>query len=306
MRSPGAGAFPGIYQTLLNHIASHGFVVISYNSTAQGPELQTAMDWITSESMRQGSDDYNKVDPSKIAAGGQSAGLLAAFAIAKDPRLTTTLHINGGTFICNTNEMNLVKIALFICGDDPATTGGDGTWQGDEARPNCDADFHLATTPVWYGDVIGASHTTIIDNPLDTSATSDPLKKPFLAGERGVAALAAGWRRYDEELVRRSELRLLHADLDLDGAAEESSVSRSPRGAAQTCRDCAVGRAGTQSRDVLGRAFASSRRLGVLTLVACQRAAPTHKPRRRFPTRTTSPCRSKARCRSRRWSPKNC
>jgi hypothetical protein len=39
----------------------------------------------------------------------------------------------------------------------------------------------MAMAPVWYGDVIGASHTTIIDNPLSTATTPDPLKKPFLA-----------------------------------------------------------------------------------------------------------------------------
>ena len=173
---PGAGAWPAIYQTLLNHIASHGFVIVAYNSTPQGPELQTAMDWIVSESTRQGSIYFNKVDTTKIAAAGQSAGSLAVFNIANDPRLTTTIHINGGTFAPHTAEKNLVKVAEFICGDDP-----DGGYAGDEARPNCDADFQMATTPIWNGDVIGASHTTIIDNPLGGTSPTDPLKKPFLA-----------------------------------------------------------------------------------------------------------------------------
>ena len=177
--SPGAGADPAIYQTLLNDIASQGFFVISYNSTSTGPELTTAIDWIVSQGTTQGSPYYGKVDTTKIAAGGQSAGSLAAFAIAGDMRLTTTLHINGGTFAPHTAVMNLVKPAQFICGDDP--DGGNGLTQGDLARPNCDADFQLATTPVWYGDVNGSTHTTIIDNPLTPSAPSDPLKKPYIA-----------------------------------------------------------------------------------------------------------------------------
>jgi hypothetical protein len=176
--SPGAGADPAIYQTLLDHIASHGFLVISYNSTSTGPELTTAIDWIVSQGTMQGSPYYNKIDITKIAAGGQSAGSLAAFNIAGDKRLTTTLHINGGTFAPHTGVMNLVKPAQFICGDDP--DGGNGLSQGDLARPNCDADFQLATTPVWYGDVIGATHVTIIDNPLSPTP-NDPLKKPFLS-----------------------------------------------------------------------------------------------------------------------------
>jgi dienelactone hydrolase len=187
---PGAGAWPGIYQTLLNHIASHGFVIVSYNSTPQGPELMTAIDWIVAESTRDGSPYFNKVDTTKIAAAGQSAGSLATFVVADDPRLTTTMHINGGTFDPHTDVMKLVKPALFVCGDDPAVTGGDGTAVSDLARPNCDYDFEHANAPVWYGDVIGASHTTVIDNPLSgTNAADDPLMKHFLAA-------TAAWLRW--------------------------------------------------------------------------------------------------------------
>jgi hypothetical protein len=178
--SPGAGASPAIYQTLLDHIASHGFVVVSYNSTAQGSDMTAGIDWIVSQSTTQGTPYYNVVDASKIAAGGQSAGSLATYAIAGDARLTTTLHINGGTFAPHTDVANLVKPAQFICGDYP--DGGDGLSMGDLARPNCDVDFQMATAPVWYGDVIGASHTTIIDAVLGFGTPpTDPLKRPFLA-----------------------------------------------------------------------------------------------------------------------------
>ena len=188
--APGAGAWPAIYQTLLNHIASHGFVIVAYNSTPQGPELTTAMNWIVAESTRQGSIYFGKIDTTKIAAAGQSAGSLAVFNIANDKRLTTTLHINGGTFAPHTGVMNLVQPAQFICGDDPSKVGGDGTYKGDEARPNCDIDFMMATTPVWYGDVIGASHTTVIDNPLTPGDGGiDPVKQQFLAA-------TAAWLRW--------------------------------------------------------------------------------------------------------------
>jgi hypothetical protein len=76
---PGAGSTPAIYQTLLNHIASHGFVVVSYNSTPQGPELKTAIDWIITESKRDGSPYLDKVDTTKIAMGGNPQ--------ARSPRL---------------------------------------------------------------------------------------------------------------------------------------------------------------------------------------------------------------------------
>jgi hypothetical protein len=186
---PGAGSTPAIYQMLLNHIASHGFVIVSYNSTPQGPELKTAIDWILGEAMKEGSKYAGKVDTTKIAMGGQSAGSIATFQAGKDDRLTTTVHINGGTF--NHGDVaNLIKPAFFVCGDDPNVTGGDGTWDSDLARPNCDADFMNAKVPVWYGNVIGSSHTTVIDNPLqDTAAKDVPLKNQYLGS-------TVAWLRY--------------------------------------------------------------------------------------------------------------
>jgi hypothetical protein len=171
---------PTVYGTLLNHIASHGFAVLAYNTTPQGSDMTAAIDWMIAENSRQGSTFYGKLDTSKIAAMGHSAGSLAAFAIANDPRLTTTMHLDGGTMSPHTDEQNLVKPAAFICGD----SGGDGLVTGDVARPNCDSDFMMATTPVWYGDVIGASHLTVA-----TAAATDPKMQAFLAA-------TAAWLRW--------------------------------------------------------------------------------------------------------------
>jgi hypothetical protein len=185
---PGAGAYPEIYKSLLDHIASHGFVIVSYNTTPQGPELNEGIDWIEAESKREGSPFFNKVDTTKIAMGGQSAGSLATFQAGGDKRLTTTLHINGGTF--DGNVSRLIKPALFICGDDPAVTGGDGTWESDLARPNCDRDFESIKIPVWYGVVVGSSHTTVIDNPQSGMPMGSPeIKKAYLAAD-------AAWLRW--------------------------------------------------------------------------------------------------------------
>lgn len=179
--SNGGGIGPDVYKTLLEFVASHGIFVMSYNSTALSTELKGAIDWVVTESTRPESPFYQKLDASKIAAGGQSYGSLGAFWIADDARITTTVHINGGTLDDHADVKKLVKVALFLCGDDPDAVGGDGFSKGDVARPNCDADFQLATTPVWYGVVNGSSHTTIIDDPLGTGSADDPLKKPYLA-----------------------------------------------------------------------------------------------------------------------------
>jgi pimeloyl-ACP methyl ester carboxylesterase len=161
------------YATILNHMASHGFAVFACNCSPQGADDTAAIDWAIAENTRQGSVFYGKLDTTKIAAMGHSAGSLAAFAIANDPRLTTTMHLDGGTFPPHTDAKNLVKPAAFICGDDPGD-GGNGITVGDLARPNCDSDFQGATTPVWYGDVIGASHVTAV------APATDPRMVQFL------------------------------------------------------------------------------------------------------------------------------
>lgn len=203
--SNGGGIGPDVYKTLLEFIASHGVFVMSYNSTAQSTELKGALDWVESETARADSPFHDKLDATRIAAGGQSYGSLGAFWIADDPRLTTTVHINGGTLDDHADEKKLVKAALFLCGDDPDAVGGDGFSTGDVARPNCDADFQIATTPIWYGDVIGSSHTTIIDDPLGGSSPDDPLKKPYMAA-------TVAWLRW--QLANDSSMKSLFVGSD--------------------------------------------------------------------------------------------
>ena len=156
---PGAAENASSFLMLLNHLASHGFAVISYDATPQGQELTKGIDWMLMENARAQSPFYQKLDETKIAAGGHSAGSLATFVIGADKRLTTTMHISGGTFDPHTDIKNLHAPALFICGE----TDGDGLLVGDVARPNCDIDFMNATVPVFYGVTKGASHMTPTD-----------------------------------------------------------------------------------------------------------------------------------------------
>lgn len=156
---PGATENADSFSMLLNHLASHGFAVISYDGTPQGQELTQGIDWMVAENDRSGSMFYQKLDTTKISAGGHSAGSLATFVIGGDKRLTTTLHISGGTFDPHTDIKNLHAPALFICGE----PGGDGLLMGDVANPNCEIDFQNAMVPVFYGITKGAAHMTPTD-----------------------------------------------------------------------------------------------------------------------------------------------
>lgn len=64
------------YQDLLDHWASHGFVVIGAhtNRTAGGAVHKTAIDWLVAENARAGSVYFGMLDLTKIGASGHSQG----------------------------------------------------------------------------------------------------------------------------------------------------------------------------------------------------------------------------------------
>jgi Chlorophyllase enzyme len=156
----GALATPSNYTTLLTTIASNGFVIIEYDSTPDAQQMTDAIDWLVEQNAAQGSVLYQHLDSSAIAAGGHSAGSLAVFDVAADPRLVTTVHLSGGTMSPHTELANLRHAALFVCGDVPT---GAGLTTGDVANPNCEYDFENATVPVFYGMQKGASHLSTYD-----------------------------------------------------------------------------------------------------------------------------------------------
>jgi predicted dienelactone hydrolase len=64
------------YQHLLDHWASHGFVVIGAhtNRTAGGAVHKAAIDWLVAENGRAGSAYFGKLDVTRIGAAGHSQG----------------------------------------------------------------------------------------------------------------------------------------------------------------------------------------------------------------------------------------
>jgi hypothetical protein len=166
--------------TLLPHLASHGFVVISSNTIpgigaeAQlGQEIVAGIDWAIAEDSRAGSQLEARVDATRVASSGYSMGSLATFSIADDPRLVTTVHISGGSMAPGAVDA-LHAPAAFICGiPDPACTNLLSA-TCDIAAANCATDFEAATTPVFYA-TFQSGHLGILTPPfterINTMAT---------------------------------------------------------------------------------------------------------------------------------------
>ncbi|MGA2115713.1 MAG: hypothetical protein ABSH56_13305 [Bryobacteraceae bacterium] len=100
----------GEFRNLLSDIASHGYVVVAIgpagDAVVAGSEGRTGMtqasqlldgvDWIARENSREGSEYYLKIDTGKVAVMGQSCGTGQASQVSSDPRVATTVLLNGG------------------------------------------------------------------------------------------------------------------------------------------------------------------------------------------------------------------
>jgi hypothetical protein len=109
--------------------------------------MKAAMDWLVAENARATSPYYQKLDLAKIGAGGHSQGSITTFAVASDTRITTTIHVSGGSFDGN-GHVNLRRPTAYMCG------GADTL-----ALPNCERDYaNTNNVPVFYTVMANVSH----------------------------------------------------------------------------------------------------------------------------------------------------
>lgn len=142
----GAGTRPRAYVDHGNMIASHGFIVIINASDNQGRMNSKSIDWIENQNRNSRSEFYGKVDMNNVAAGGHSMGSIGTFNMADDPRLTTTIHVAGGSF-SGTGPRNLKNPAIYISGT------------GDMALSNCRRDYrNTNNVPVFFTVQQGVEH----------------------------------------------------------------------------------------------------------------------------------------------------
>jgi predicted dienelactone hydrolase len=91
----GTFSIPLFYFELLDHLASHGFVVIASNSlfTGSGREMLEGVDWILDQNADPASPLFGTMDADAIGATGHSQGGGGAINAGTDPRLSCTAPI---------------------------------------------------------------------------------------------------------------------------------------------------------------------------------------------------------------------
>ena len=116
----GSNQWCGQYGPIVNHLASHGFVVVASLSTAtaEGDPLPTTagLDWILEQAEDASSPYYHALDTTKIGQLGHSYGGMSTCMTASDPRFSAL-----GT-ICGTTALEGVHTPmLFFCGGKDST-----------------------------------------------------------------------------------------------------------------------------------------------------------------------------------------
>ena len=121
----GAGKWCGQYLPMMNHLASHGFVVVASLSTAtgSGTPLPTivGMDWIIKQAEDSSSPYYHRLDTTNIGQLGHSFGGMSTCMSASDPRYKALATI------CGTRALTGVHTPMmFFCGGKDTTVACSG------------------------------------------------------------------------------------------------------------------------------------------------------------------------------------
>jgi hypothetical protein len=118
-----ANKWCGQYLPVIEHLASHGFVVIASLSTttSKGDPLPSivGLDWLLSQAEDSTSLYYHRLDTAHIGALGHSEGGMATCMMAKDPRFVAISTVSGTSTITAIHGP-----ALFFCG---GTEGDNGS-----------------------------------------------------------------------------------------------------------------------------------------------------------------------------------
>ncbi len=155
----GGGSTPSSYADQLSRVASHGFIVVAEVAAIgdNGAPLKAAIDWIIAENEKSGGPFFGKVATDKIALGGHSIGSANSFYIADDPRLTTSIHVAGGS-LDNVNDpfaettgmggKRLVHPVAYICSMSDTFGNVEKT----------EKDYENTTAPAWMTVMTGVDH----------------------------------------------------------------------------------------------------------------------------------------------------
>jgi hypothetical protein len=189
----GSGTFasPTLYDALIGHVVSHGFIVIATNTSNTGTavEMLQAVEWALAQNDQSSSPIFGKVAGDHIGAFGHSQGGAGTMVAGADSRIDAIAPLSAAPL--SGEELAIQCPAFYV------------TTENDVAPYDAIAQAYGGTpTPSVFGETNGGDHdeyTDIADDPQVPSLVSND-------GLRMRAAIAA-W--FEWQLKAKAELRPL-------------------------------------------------------------------------------------------------
>jgi hypothetical protein len=172
----GTATTPSLYDGLLRHFASHGFIVAAANTSnaGTGQEMLQGVANLATFNNQSGNRFYQKVDVERVGSTGHSQGGSGAVRAAADQRVDTTFPIEGGFFAGSAFTYRVPT--LFFAGEN------------DSLRTGIRAQYDATTNvPAAYAELAGASHLVPLGNG---------------GGFRGAATAWARWQLMGDTTAR--------------------------------------------------------------------------------------------------------
>jgi predicted dienelactone hydrolase len=150
----GTYAAPAHYRNLLEHWASHGFVVVAAMApnAGRGVEMRDCLNLVLDENIKNDSEFRDKLDPKRVATAGHSQGGGGALMLGRDARIRTTIAIQPYILGASHNP----TAAANQNGSLLLLSGGEDTTASPES--NQQPVFDNANVPVTWLTLRGATH----------------------------------------------------------------------------------------------------------------------------------------------------
>ena len=207
----GTGSNPTMYRALLNHLATHGFVVIGSNSpnVARGnpAPMVVGATWVIEQNADPSSVMYQRIDTTHVGATGHSQGGMATSQAGGDSHITTIAPICGAG-----SQRNLRGPAALFCGGQDTTVPCDGMIKT--------AFDSINSQPVMLANLLAADHGSWMSFSMGTRppATLKPMEAAVVAWMRvhlmGDTALRSWFYGADCKLCQDSAWQISQKSMD--------------------------------------------------------------------------------------------
>ena len=159
----GTGSSPSTYSRLLEHWASHGFVVAAARTSnaGSGSEMLSCLNYLVTENGRSSGTFAGKLDVNRVATAGHSQGGGGSIMAGQDSRVSATAPFQPYTIGLGhrSSSQSNQNGPMFLM------TGGRDSIAS--PRLNAQPVFNRANVPVFWGEVNSAGHFEPVGNGGD-------------------------------------------------------------------------------------------------------------------------------------------